>query len=116
MNSLLSLYYDEMVEPRLKRAGAENIKYNPSSSGIEFSISTNNLNVLGAIAYELEQIIENAPEILENYKKSKEKPIKIAKDGRCTCSCADPCPLGKVGSMTRCTVEELQQAGVQYKR
>lgn len=41
-----------------------------------------------------------------------EKIVLIGKDGRCTCSCGDPCPLGRVGSMYRCTKQELETAGV----
>lgn len=33
----------------------------------------------------------------------------IGPDERCTCTCADYCPLGKSGASTRCTVEELKQ-------
>jgi hypothetical protein len=40
------------------------------------------------------------------------KPIKILSDGRCDCSYADKCPLGKCGSALRCTKEELQAAGI----
>ncbi len=28
-------------------------------------------------------------------------------DGRCTCTCASTCPLGKTGMQTRCTKEEI---------
>lgn len=28
----------------------------------------------------------------------------------CTCDCATPCPLGKTGSATRCTADELRDA------
>lgn len=34
--------------------------------------------------------------------------ITIGSDGRCQCSCAHKCPLGKSGSMIRCTKEELE--------
>lgn len=37
---------------------------------------------------------------------------RIGSDGRCTCSCGDPCPLGRAGSALRCTKEELEAAGV----
>lgn len=30
--------------------------------------------------------------------------------GRCTCSAADPCPLGRVGNDVRCTERELRDA------
>ena len=40
------------------------------------------------------------------------EPVKIASDGRCTCTCADPCPLKKTGSAMRCTVQELTAAGI----
>lgn len=39
-------------------------------------------------------------------------PIKIAKDGRCECSCADTCAFGKLGSMARCTQEELESLNI----
>lgn len=38
--------------------------------------------------------------------------IKMASDGRCACSCADECPLGRTGATLRCTREELDRAGV----
>jgi hypothetical protein len=38
--------------------------------------------------------------------------ILIASDGRCKCTCADHCPLGKVGTTLRCTKDELEKAGV----
>lgn len=31
----------------------------------------------------------------------------IGRDSLCTCTCADPCPLGRTGSAYRCTVREL---------
>lgn len=37
--------------------------------------------------------------------------VAVIMDGtgrRCNCSCADPCLLGKVGSESRCTIEELK--------
>ncbi len=36
----------------------------------------------------------------------------LADDGRCSCSCADKCPLGRGGSQLRCTTTELKQANV----
>lgn len=39
---------------------------------------------------------------------------QLQPDGRCGCNCASPCPLGKVGSTTRCTVDELQSAGASW--
>lgn len=39
-------------------------------------------------------------------------PIEILKDGRCGCNCGTPCPLGKTGSLSRCTKRELESAGV----
>jgi len=41
------------------------------------------------------------------------KVVVIGEDGRCMCSCADPCPLGRVGSSYRCTKGELEAAGVE---
>ncbi len=41
----------------------------------------------------------------------KTKNIVIGEDGRCQCSCADVCPLGRAGSMMRCTETELRSAG-----
>lgn len=38
-------------------------------------------------------------------------PIPIAPDGRCTCRCGDPCPLGRLGMDYRCTREELEACG-----
>jgi hypothetical protein len=35
-----------------------------------------------------------------------ERPT-IGPDGLCTCTCGDPCPLGKTGSALRCTAAEL---------
>ena len=40
------------------------------------------------------------------------KPVPVYLDGRCGCSCADPCPLGKRGVQERCTQKELKAAGV----
>jgi hypothetical protein len=45
--------------------------------------------------------------------------IQLGPDGRCLCSCADPCPLNKCGSELRCTEYELQEAGIEvipYKK
>lgn len=39
--------------------------------------------------------------------------VQIGKDGRCQCSCADECPLGRRGMGYRCTEEELKSAGIQ---
>ncbi len=39
-------------------------------------------------------------------------PIQIAADGRCSCSGATPCPLGRTGTTPRCTIDELAAAGV----
>ncbi len=41
-----------------------------------------------------------------------EHPITIGSDGLCSCSCADNCPLGKMGMEVRCTVQELTAAGI----
>lgn len=41
-----------------------------------------------------------------------DRVVIIGSDGRCTCSCADPCPLGKAGMQYRCTKEELEARGV----
>jgi hypothetical protein len=35
----------------------------------------------------------------------------IGADNRCTCSCANICPLERVGSMERCRKEELEAFG-----
>lgn len=37
--------------------------------------------------------------------------VEIGDDGRCKCSAADPCPLGRTGSEIRCSAEELERAG-----
>lgn len=37
--------------------------------------------------------------------------VAIEPDGRCACSCADECPLGKTGMGERCTADELVKAG-----
>lgn len=52
-------------------------------------------------------------QILESYFKM--KPIQIAKDGLCTCTCATKCPLGRTGSAMRCTSLELINAGFQVE-
>jgi hypothetical protein len=39
-------------------------------------------------------------------------PVVIGEDGRCMCSCADPCPLHKSGLAYRCTKQELEAAGI----
>ncbi len=36
----------------------------------------------------------------------------LADDGRCSCSCADKCPLGRGGSQLRCTTGELKHNNV----
>jgi len=36
----------------------------------------------------------------------------IGTDGLCCCNCASRCPLGKVGSMNRCTSSELNGSGI----
>jgi hypothetical protein len=41
-----------------------------------------------------------------------DRVVIIGDDGRCMCSCADPCPLGKAGMQYRCTKEELEARGV----
>jgi hypothetical protein len=42
----------------------------------------------------------------------KELPIiQVGMDGRCLCSCADKCVLGRVGSQERCTSADLERAG-----
>ena len=54
---------------------------------------------------------------LKGRKVSEEKQMvipEIGKDGKCKCSCATPCPLGKRGTTYRCTKEELDEAGVSY--
>lgn len=38
--------------------------------------------------------------------------VPIGKEGRCLCSNSDQCPLGRVLSMKRCTVDELEDAGI----
>ena len=40
------------------------------------------------------------------------EPIAIGEDGRCTCTCAGNCPLGRSGMSYRCTEEELKDAGI----
>lgn len=37
--------------------------------------------------------------------------VEIGDDGRCKCSAADPCPLGRVGGEVRCSAKELEDAG-----
>lgn len=44
------------------------------------------------------------------------KPIAIRYDGYCNCTCADKCPLGKVGSRQRCTLFELFWNDVKVKK
>jgi hypothetical protein len=44
------------------------------------------------------------------------EPVAIGGDGLCQCSCADPCPLYKVGSQHRCSEKELQAAGIKTVR
>lgn len=34
----------------------------------------------------------------------------LIKNGRCTCDCGGPCPLGKLGFQSKCTREELEAA------
>lgn len=41
------------------------------------------------------------------------QPIGISNDGKCNCTQATPCPLGKSGSEPRCTESELKAAGIQ---
>lgn len=45
--------------------------------------------------------------------KESRKPIVIplGKDGRCTCDCGTPCPLGRMGMEYRCTQVEIERAG-----
>lgn len=38
----------------------------------------------------------------------KERLAKLAPDGRCSCSCADRCPRGKIGTTVRCSKELLE--------
>ncbi len=38
--------------------------------------------------------------------------VRIGSDGRCMCSCGNKCALGRVGSMERCTKQELKEAGI----
>jgi hypothetical protein len=45
-----------------------------------------------------------------------QRSVEIAYDGRCMCSCADPCALGRGGMEERCTEEELKAAGIPTKR
>ena len=45
-------------------------------------------------------------------KKPIEKPVEIASDGKCKCSVASKCPLGKTGSEPRCTKAELEGRGI----
>ena len=56
---------------------------------------------------EIHSIISKLDEELESRIIKKLSTITIGKDGLCECSCAHKCPLGKVGSETRCTKEEL---------
>jgi hypothetical protein len=42
--------------------------------------------------------------------------MNVGADGLCQCSCADTCPLGKAGSMLRCSIAELSAAGILCKR
>jgi len=42
--------------------------------------------------------------------------VQIGLDGMCKCSCADVCPLGKIGSETRCTKDELKAQGIETKQ
>jgi len=39
--------------------------------------------------------------------------VRIGSDGRCMCTCADKCAIEKRGMMTRCTKQELKEAGIQ---
>jgi hypothetical protein len=41
------------------------------------------------------------------------KEIEFGIDGLCTCNCADPCPLGKVGSVPRCTRDDIDEMNIQ---
>lgn len=41
-----------------------------------------------------------------------DKMIVLGEDGKCTCSCTDICPLGRLGMQHRCSKEELSAAGV----
>lgn len=38
--------------------------------------------------------------------------VTVRGDGLCTCEGFEPCPLGRTGSMLRCSVQELHEAGV----
>ncbi len=49
----------------------------------------------------------------ESYKLPQPRlPVEIGADGRCMCSCADPCALHRSGMEYRCTREELIAAGI----
>lgn len=58
-----------------------------------------------------EASMEEVAEQVEAWRDSR-KPVKIMLDGRCGCSCADTCPLGRCGSLERCTEAELVAAGI----
>lgn len=46
-----------------------------------------------------------------------EKPrIRVGHDGLCLCDCSVECPLGRIGSMPRCSAQELTAAGVEIEQ
>jgi hypothetical protein len=44
--------------------------------------------------------------------KNQKPAVEIGRDGRCKCTCASVCPLGKVGMSYRCTKGDLEAAGI----
>ncbi len=59
-------------------------------------------------------MIDENDDIVSNSTAGTFKPT-ISKWGRCECSCADRCPLGRMGMTFRCTADELDAAGITYQ-
>lgn len=65
-----------------------------------------------------EELDEAVEEIVKRVQESEAETVDatnaiiIDDDGRCTCTCADLCPLHRTSTTLRCTEEELKAAGV----
>ena len=45
----------------------------------------------------------------------KAKPVRLGLDDRCQCTCADTCPLGRIGMGPRCTRQDLVAEGIRVE-
>jgi hypothetical protein len=61
---------------------------------------------------ELEFVYESK---LSKFESREERTIQIGVDGRCICSQANCCPLGRTGMAFRCTASELMAAGYEVE-